>query len=223
MKKHIEQAADFMKSLGIAPGASHLEKLDAYAALVLEKNRDFNLTAAADEREVWLRHICDGAAALPLLKKLFKDRTPPLLADAGAGAGYTGITLKILWPEASVVLIDSLTKRCAFMDWACAKLGLPGIKAARLRLGQDKSSVVADAVLERAMGALEDIAGPCASVAATGGYFIAYRSSPAPLAGASPAPELEPLAPNTALPLSYRLPEETQDRSFAVYIKRVPL
>lgn len=222
MKKHIEQSAAFMRSLGLAPDASQLEKLDAYAALVLEKNRDFNLTAAADEREVWLRHLCDGAAALPLLKQLLGGKPAPLVTDAGAGAGYTGITLKILWPEVSVLLLDSLSKRCAFMDWACGKLALASIKAVRLRLGQDKSSVQADAVLERAMGALEDIAGPCASVAGPGGYFIAYRSSPAPDCCPPPVPELLALEQGHSLPLSYRLPEETQDRSFAVYRKRAP-
>ena len=67
MKKHIEQASAFIGArCGAAPSTAQLELLDAYAALVLEKNRDFNLTAASDAREIWLRHIADGAAALLL-------------------------------------------------------------------------------------------------------------------------------------------------------------
>ncbi|HOX23329.1 MAG TPA: class I SAM-dependent methyltransferase, partial [Elusimicrobiales bacterium] len=149
---------------------------------------------------------------------LLADKKAPLIADAGAGAGFSGITAKILWPQAEFVLIDSLSKRCAFMEWVCAKLELSAIKAARLRLGQDKSGIQADAVLERAMGQLEDIAGACASVAAPGGYFIAYRSSPQD-AGA----QLSPLLENAAapdLPLSYRLPDEEQFRHFAVFRRK---
>lgn len=217
MKKHIEQASAFIGArCGAAPSPAQLELLDAYAALVLEKNRDFNLTAASDAREIWLRHIADGAAALPLLRHLLNAKPAPLLADAGAGAGFTGITLKILWPELSVRLADSLSKRCAFMEWACAKLGLAGIKTERARLGQDRMAISADAVIERAMGRLEDVAPLCAGIAAPGGYFIAYRSSPQE-AGAA-FPQLEN-APAPAELLSYSLPGENERRYFNVFRK----
>lgn len=45
-------------------------------------------------------------------------------ADIGAGGGVPGLPLLVAAPELNAVLIDASQKRCSFLVWALAELGL---------------------------------------------------------------------------------------------------
>lgn len=49
------------------------------------------------------------------------------LADAGSGAGFPGIPLAILFPDARVTLIERMSKRCAFLENCKAMLALQNV------------------------------------------------------------------------------------------------
>ena len=49
------------------------------------------------------------------------------LADAGSGAGFPGIPLAILFPDARVTLIERMSKRCAFLENCKAMLALKNV------------------------------------------------------------------------------------------------
>jgi 16S rRNA (guanine527-N7)-methyltransferase len=68
------------------------------------------------------RHVEHGrgfAAASP-------SPPPPLFADLGSGAGIPGLVLAVEWGETEAVLIESSTRRAAFLGSAIADLGLGG-------------------------------------------------------------------------------------------------
>jgi 16S rRNA (guanine527-N7)-methyltransferase len=165
---------NYINALNIRLSERQIELLKRYAELVCEKNGDFNLTAAQGGQEIWDRHILDGLTLSPLLKPAGIS-----LADCGSGAGFIGICAAIATPKSEITLIESLEKRCAFLNWAVLKLGLKNVKVLNKRIGQEQLSAEHDFVVERAMGKLEDILPLCMGIASRSGRFAAYCSADA--------------------------------------------
>lgn len=49
------------------------------------------------------------------------------LCDVGAGAGFPSIPLKIVFPQLSVTIVDSLNKRITFLTHLVQELGLENV------------------------------------------------------------------------------------------------
>ncbi|MFA5161223.1 MAG: 16S rRNA (guanine(527)-N(7))-methyltransferase RsmG [Elusimicrobiales bacterium] len=198
------QTLDALNALGIVPSPQQLEQLRLYARIVEEKNSRLNLTAARGEAELWRRHVADGLFGALALRGRAKTETPSI-ADVGAGAGFTGFALKIMFPGAHVHFVESVERKCAFLHWAAARLGLRDVSVHCMRLDCRNAPFQADFVFERAMGPLEEIIKPCLSLAAPGGWFAAYQTH----------------APSAALPphetIEYRLAGEQQPRSLLLF------
>ena len=167
---------DFAQSLHLPLTPRQAEQLLDYANLVWNKKDFLNLTSAADLNEVVTRHICDGLTAAAKINGLVHARTleNPQTADVGAGAGYIGITAAIALPDIQVTLVESIEKRCSFMNWALMQLGVKNANVKQARLGQG-TSFQFDFVTERAMGQLPDILEICLDALKPGGVFIAFQ------------------------------------------------
>ena len=96
--------------------------LARYGGLLLEKNKVMNLTAITQPQDVATLHMLDCAALLDCAG--FAGKT---LIDAGTGAGFPGMVLKILVPTLRVTLLDSLNKRLDWLDEVCKALDLDGV------------------------------------------------------------------------------------------------
>ena len=59
--------------------------------------------------------------------------SPTDIVDIGAGAGFPSIPLKIVYPELSVTIVDSLTKRITFLQHLFTVLQLTNCKAISAR------------------------------------------------------------------------------------------
>lgn len=153
--------------------ARQIDLLERYAGLVWQKKETLNLTSVADMQEIFTRHICDGLQAAAYIYSR-TGNTPAQVADAGSGAGYIGITCAVALPDCTVTLVESLQRRCAFLNWAVMMLGLKNVKVANKRLGQG-GNFSFDFLTERAMGKLTDMLPLCAPAVAPGGLFIAYQ------------------------------------------------
>lgn len=178
----------FAQTRGLALSPAQADTLIQYAELVLAKKDFLNLTGAADQAEIVSRHLCDGlvcAAKIAAMAHVHKQEAFSV-ADAGAGAGFIGLTLAVSLPSARVTLIESIEKRCAFMNWAVLNLGLKNAKINKSRLGQ-RSAETFDFVTERAMGQLPDILGVCLAAVKPGGVFIAYQGENPQAAQTEPA------------------------------------
>ncbi len=83
-----------------------------HLAMVADWNERVNLTAITQEREMVLRHAVDSASALTAI-----SLSPGMrVLDVGTGAGFPGVTLKCIVPEIDLVLLESLQKRCRFLE-----------------------------------------------------------------------------------------------------------
>ncbi len=162
----------FAATLGLPLTQEQAEKLVAFARCVWEKKDFLNLTSAATFDEVLSRHICDGLTAAAHVRELGLSTAE--LADVGAGCGYIGMTLAIALPKAHVTLVESLEKRCKFMNWAAMQTGIVNCTIKQARLGQG-TQFAFDLVTERAMGTLPDITEICLQAVRDGGYFLAFQ------------------------------------------------
>jgi 16S rRNA (guanine527-N7)-methyltransferase len=100
--------AEFQRDTGVS--RETLDRLAAYAALLLKWNKQINLIGRGSEAEIWRRHILDSAQLATLIPKTAKS-----IADVGAGAGLPGLILSVLNSDASFALIEPDQRKAAFL------------------------------------------------------------------------------------------------------------
>jgi len=93
-----------------------LEKLEAYAALLIEESRRQNLVSASTLDNLWERHILDSAQLVR-----FEPHAGAAWADIGSGAGLPGIVVACL-VRGPVTLIEPRRLRAEFLHKACDSL-----------------------------------------------------------------------------------------------------
>ncbi|WP_453976829.1 16S rRNA (guanine(527)-N(7))-methyltransferase RsmG [Brevundimonas sp. Marseille-Q4549] len=130
-----------------------LADLQAFRERLTEANAVMNLVGPDSLPDFWNRHAWDSAQLL--------NFAPGALtwADLGAGAGFPGVVLTILLkgrPGAHVWLIDSLGKRCRFLQEIVDALDLP---ATVLNGRAEAQSVTCDIVTARAVAPMERLLG----------------------------------------------------------------
>jgi 16S rRNA (guanine527-N7)-methyltransferase len=108
------------QSLGLSLAPSHLASFARYLALLLDWNQKFNLTAITDPAEIQVRHFLDALSCTAVAGDLSGQR----FVDIGAGAGFPGLPLKILFPQMTLTLVESVAKKCVFLNHVIAELGL---------------------------------------------------------------------------------------------------
>nr|WP_221247790.1 16S rRNA (guanine(527)-N(7))-methyltransferase RsmG [Brevundimonas basaltis] len=125
--------------------------LEAFIERLAEANAVMNLIGPDTLPDVWNRHIWDSAQ---LLKPAGDART---WADLGAGAGFPGIVLAILLKDRSdahVWLVDSLGKRCRFLQSVVNELSLP---ATVINGRAEAQRLKVDVVTARAVAPMEKL------------------------------------------------------------------
>ncbi len=115
------------KKLNTLLSDEEIGKFYTYMNLLLEWNEKINLTAITEPKEVILKHFIDS---ITINKYINKEDN---VMDMGTGAGFPGIPLKIICPNISFSLVDSLNKRILFLEDVCQKLGLEKIECIHAR------------------------------------------------------------------------------------------
>lgn len=125
----VEQLMPLLLHGGLHLKSEAVEKLAGYHALLLDWNQRMDLTNVPLE-QMAARHYADSL--LPLLQG---DWFPPSarLIDVGTGAGFPGMPIAIARPDIQVVLLDSLKKRCGFLEVVVAHLKLKNVTVVHAR------------------------------------------------------------------------------------------
>ena len=185
-----EELENGCKKLNIILSDRQLFQFFRYYELLLETNKVMNLTAITEEKEVIEKHFVDSLLLVRVLdqinensgkKEPIKERfSKGTCIDVGTGAGFPGIPLKILFPELSMVLLDSLNKRVGFLNEVISEIGLSGIRAVHGRaedLGKNREyREQFDFCVSRAVANLSTLSEYCIPFVKTGGFFIPYKS-----------------------------------------------
>ena len=123
-----------------------------YMNLLIEWNKKINLTAIIEPDDIILKHFVDS---LTISKEINEN---DVVADIGTGAGFPGLPIKILKPDARVILIDSLNKRIKFLGEVVASNDLKDIQTIHSRaeeIGHNKQfRGQCDIVVSRAVAKL---------------------------------------------------------------------
>lgn len=121
-----EEIEKYFNKINLNVSNEKKEKLYQFMNLLIEKNKELNLTAITEEKEVILKHFIDSI----IINKYIK--TSDRVVDIGTGAGFPGIPLKIV-EENNFLLMDSLNKRINFIEEVIEELHLKGINAVHMR------------------------------------------------------------------------------------------
>lgn len=156
-------AEDFRRLAGASD--DQIADLERFRDLLAEGNAVMNLVGPASLPDFWNRHAWDSAQLLALAP------TARTWADLGAGAGFPGLVLAILLKGvsgATVHLVESMAKRCRFLDQVVGALDLPAeIHNARA----EDTSLAVDIVTARACAPMTRLLGfarPCLARGARG-------------------------------------------------------
>lgn len=128
-----------------------LARLDRYAELLTDWQQRMNLVGPSTLPHVWDRHFRDSAQLLPLagLGRHW--------LDIGAGGGFPGLVLAILDPNARLTLVESITKKCRFLEAVAAETGTARqVAVANVRIENLKAARF-DIITARAAAALETL------------------------------------------------------------------
>jgi 16S rRNA (guanine527-N7)-methyltransferase len=117
-------------------------------------------------------HIADSLAGL----EVAEVRAAGRIADLGAGAGLPGLVLAVELPEAEVVLVESVGRKCAWMETTAERLGLANVRVACARAEELREGGF-DVVTARALAALPVLCEYAAPLLREGGVLVAWKGA----------------------------------------------
>ena len=170
-----------LRSYGLEPTPASSEAVIKHLAMVADWNERVNLTAITGERDMVIKHALDSAAGFAGVKLEAGMR----VLDVGTGAGFPGVTWKCLLPKIDLVLLESLQKRCRFLEAVGKEVIQPltgSVEGYRVvwsraeEAGQvSEHREVYDVATARAVAELRVLAEYCLPFVRIGGYFLAMK------------------------------------------------
>jgi 16S rRNA (guanine527-N7)-methyltransferase len=132
-----------------------------------------SVSSVVDDR-AWKVHVADSLTGLEVPELSAARR----IADVGAGAGFPGLALAVALPSAQVDLIESIGRKCAFMQRAIAEAAIPNATVLHTR-SEDWASAEGreayDVVTARAVGRLSTLAELASPLLKPNGVLIAWK------------------------------------------------
>jgi len=208
------------EAFGLTLSDVQLAQFEQYLELLLEWNSRINLTAIREPEAIRLRHFADSLSCLAATGELEGQR----LADVGTGAGFPGLVLKICFPDMQLTLVESVGKKCRFLEEVVSRLALPAVEilqervevVGRLPAHRERYDwAVARAVTQ--MPALVEYLLPLCRV---GGSMLAQKGSSAAEETENAAWAIKQLGGDAAQVLQVSVPGEEASR-FLVTVKKV--
>ena len=187
---------DLLKKYQPTLSDTALDNFDKYAAHLVERNKQMNLTGITEPDEIVIKHFVDSL-------KFFEYVDVPQgasIIDVGTGAGFPGLPLLLARNDIALTLMDSLNKRLVFLG--------EGLK---------KCDLQAELVHARAEDAMNVLAEYCLPFVKVGGYFVALKGSKDEIGDAESA--ISTLGGKICNNVSYKLPNG--DQRTIIIIKKI--
>ena len=162
-----EEIGRGLVSMGIAVSPVQRARLALHLELISKWNRVHNLTAIRETSQMVVLHLLDSLSILP---QLAGART---IADVGTGPGFPGIPIAIVRDDATVTLVESSHKKCAFLQQAKTELELANVEIACERVERFNPPASFDAVVSRAFSDLSDFVAQAGHLVRPGGKLVA--------------------------------------------------
>ncbi len=132
-----------------------------------------SVSSVTDDR-AWRVHVADSLTGLDLPQL----REAEKIADIGSGAGFPGIVLAAALPRAHVDLIESIGRKCDFMQRAIEASGISNARVVNARSeewasGEGRGGY--EVVTARAVGRLSTLAELASPLLVDGGVLVAWK------------------------------------------------
>jgi 16S rRNA (guanine527-N7)-methyltransferase len=145
-------------SLQLNLSVAQTDTLLAYLAMLQRWNATYNLTSIRDAQGMLIQHVADCLAVINPLKQYFL-KTPtlinPRLLDVGSGGGLPGVVIAVMCPSITVICVDTVGKKAAFIRQVAAELKLRNLHGQHARVEALKLAPF-DLVTSRAFASLVD-------------------------------------------------------------------
>jgi 16S rRNA (guanine527-N7)-methyltransferase len=148
----------------------------ATITLVLEllETERASVSSVTEPDRAWRVHVADSLTGLE-----FEDlRKAPTIADVGSGAGFPGLVLAVALSDARVDLVESVGRKCDFIQRA---IDAAGVANARVINARSEDLAAGDgreryaAVTARAVGRLSTLAELASPLLEDGGVLVAWK------------------------------------------------
>lgn len=214
--------AEELANYGFKLSSKQKEQFATYYNKLIEFNKKVNLTRITDKNEVYLKHFFDSITPLLEFSDLFKGEKS--LCDVGAGAGFPSLPIKILCPDLSITIVDSLGKRLKFLDELVSDLSLDKVTLVHSRAedaGQNKNlREKFDLVTGRAVARMSVLSEYCLPLAKVDGYLVALKGPKAQDELADARNAIEVLGGSVKEVKELMLPDTDDERTLIV-VKKV--
>lgn len=129
-------------------------------------------TSIVEPSAVLEQHVADALDGLAVPQVRDAHR----LVDLGSGAGFPGLVLAAVLPAARVAVLDSATRKCAFLRRAAGAMGLDRVEVVHARIEEWQDAPPGpDVITVRAVAPLNVLLEYAAPVLAPGGHLVAWK------------------------------------------------
>lgn len=156
------------KTMDVSLTDEQVRQLLDYHALINKWNKVYNLSAIRDPLESIKKHFLDSFSILEFIK-------PGLLLDVGSGAGLPGIIIAIMKPKTNVFVIDSVGKKCRFMQTVKTELGLENLTVINNRVESFNYPELFSQITSRAFASAIDTVNKTKHLIANDGRYLLMK------------------------------------------------
>ncbi len=174
------------QTLNWQPSSQQQQQFQRLYELILEGNRQLNLTRITQPEDFWEKHLWDSLRGIKFLISAEREKREGegeeiKIIDLGTGAGFPGIPAAIIVNNCTINLVDSTKKKINFIDSILPELSLSNVKATTCRaeeIGRDsKHRENYDIALIRAVASASACAEYALPLLKQGGLAVVYRGS----------------------------------------------
>ncbi|MDR0985240.1 MAG: 16S rRNA (guanine(527)-N(7))-methyltransferase RsmG [Endomicrobium sp.] len=119
-KLFIEFKNYVLHNIKIPISLAMLEKFHKYLNGIKLWNKKINLISFNDDEEILYRHFYDSLYSVKIINKLYNKtfiNKKMKIIDIGTGVGMPGIPVKIVLPKIQLALVESIRKKCKFLEY----------------------------------------------------------------------------------------------------------
>ena len=153
--------------MGLSNTSKEVEQQAKYLELLLEANKNINLTGITQPKEAVIKHTLDSLSVSNAIEGT-------KVIDIGSGGGTPGIPLAIANPDKQFYLVDSVLKKTVFLKEATETLKLNNVEVICER-GENIKNLSADTVVSRAFGSLNYLIDASKHMVSKKGLFLAMK------------------------------------------------
>jgi len=176
-RRRLEAGLD---AIGLSLAPAQIDTLFAYLTLLRKWNGVYNLTAIRHPDEMLTHHLLDSLTAVPALAAAARLESVAQAArgrvlDVGSGGGMPGLPLAISCPDVSVLMVDIVQKKTAFLTQCRAQLHLTNAAAHWGPVEKLEDAAGYAVITSRAFAELTDFVTLSGHLLAPGGKLIAMK------------------------------------------------